>query len=83
VDVTEVHEVWDFLSRGYKTLPGLFYEKLQISKNTLHSWINVLKLYYEQVLKREYFSGIFPTKDTRGRGVSVAFQLTSSTESIR
>lgn len=31
------------------------YEKLKLSENTLHSRINALKFYYEQVLKREKF----------------------------
>lgn len=31
------------------------YEKLQLSENTLHSRMNALKFYYEQVLKRERF----------------------------
>ena len=31
------------------------FEKLQLSENTLHSRINALKFYYEQVLKREKF----------------------------
>ncbi|MGB3007247.1 MAG: tyrosine-type recombinase/integrase [Chitinophagaceae bacterium] len=31
------------------------YEKLQLKENTLHSRINALKFYYEQVLKREKF----------------------------
>jgi integrase/recombinase XerD len=31
------------------------YEKLQLKENTLHSRINAMKFYYEQVLKREKF----------------------------
>ena len=31
------------------------YEKLQLTKNTVHSRINAIKFYYEQVLKREKF----------------------------
>jgi site-specific recombinase XerD len=31
------------------------YEKLKLTENTLHSRINALKFYYEQVLKRERF----------------------------
>jgi integrase/recombinase XerD len=31
------------------------YDKLKLSENTLHSRINALKFYYEQVLKREKF----------------------------
>ena len=32
-----------------------YYEKLKLSENTLHSRINAMKFYYEQVLKREKF----------------------------
>jgi len=32
-------------------------EKLKLSENTLHSKINALKFYYEQVLGREKFFG--------------------------
>ncbi|MBL0131892.1 MAG: tyrosine-type recombinase/integrase, partial [Chitinophagaceae bacterium] len=31
------------------------YEKLKLTENTLHSRINAMKFYYEQVLKREKF----------------------------
>ena len=31
------------------------YEKLRLKENTLHSRINAMKFYYEQVLKREKF----------------------------
>lgn len=31
------------------------YEKLQLTENTLHSRINAIKFYYEQILKREKF----------------------------
>jgi putative IMPACT (imprinted ancient) family translation regulator len=36
------------------------YEKLKLSENTLHSRINAMKFYYEQVLRREKFFGKYP-----------------------
>ena len=35
-------------------------EKLKLSENTLHSKINALKFYYEQVLGREKFFWVYP-----------------------
>ena len=36
------------------------FEKLNLSENTLHSRMNALKFYYEQVLKKEKFFGKYP-----------------------
>jgi len=41
------------------------YEKLKLSENTLHSRINAMKFYYEQVLKREKFFWEIPRPKKR------------------
>ena len=45
----------EFTSDRIKDYMQYCFEKLKLSENTLHSKINALKFYYEQVLKREKF----------------------------
>jgi integrase/recombinase XerD len=45
----------DFTTQRIKNYLQYCFEKLKLSENTLHSKINALKFYYEQVLKREQF----------------------------
>ncbi|MEO5591225.1 MAG: site-specific integrase [Chitinophagaceae bacterium] len=49
------HAADDFTPRRIKDYLQYCFEKLQLSENTLHSRINALKFYYEQVLKKEKF----------------------------
>lgn len=57
------------------------YEKLKLTENTLHSRINAMKFYYEQVLKRDKFFGkyrglktIFTTKIVERNGINKPVQ---------
>lgn len=45
----------DFTTQRVKDYLQYCFEKLKLSENTLHSRMNALKFYYEQVLKREKF----------------------------
>jgi site-specific recombinase XerD len=45
----------DFGAQRIKNYLQYCFEKLHLSENTLHSRMNALKFYYEQVLKREKF----------------------------
>jgi integrase/recombinase XerD len=45
----------DFTTQRIKDYLQYCFEKLKLSENTLHSRMNSLKFYYEQVLKREKF----------------------------
>jgi len=49
------HPATEFTPQRLRDYLQYCYEKLKLSENTLHSRINALKFYYEQVLKREKF----------------------------
>lgn len=51
----KTHPADEFSASRIKNYLQYCYEKLNLSENTLHSRINALKFYYEQVLKREKF----------------------------
>ncbi len=52
-----IHNVpaYEFSTARIKDYLQYCFEKLKLSENTLHSKINALKFYYEQVLKKEKF----------------------------
>lgn len=49
------HPATEFTPQRLRDYLQYCYETLKLSENTLHSRINALKFYYEQVLKREKF----------------------------
>ena len=49
------HKANEFTTQRIKDYLQYCYTALELSENTLHSRINALKFYYEQVLKRERF----------------------------
>ena len=59
------HTADEFSTKRLKDYLSYCAATLKLTENTLHSRINALKFYYEQVLKRPRFFGKFPGQKSR------------------
>ena len=75
----KMHRADDFSTQRIKDYLQYCAVKLKLTENTLHSRINALKFYYEQVLKREKFFWDIP----RPKKASLLPQVLSKEEVIR
>ena len=75
----KMHRADDFTTQRIKDYLQYCAVKLKLTENTLHSRINALKFYYEQVLKREKFFWDIP----RPKKASLLPKVLSKEEVIR